>query len=84
MLFSSNPFINNLTLDYTLTEKSNVIVDIYDLSGRKEATLVDQIQFPGDYSVPLDLCSLNLPGLSIISIHAGEKVYHEKLLNIHE
>lgn len=49
-----NPFNPSTTIQYTLSDDSNVTVDIYNSIGRKVATLVNQEQQAGEYDVTFD------------------------------
>jgi len=45
-----NPFNPTTTIDYSVSEKSNVAISVYDMLGKKVATLVDEIKSPGQYT----------------------------------
>ena len=46
-----NPFNPRTTIIYNLDQQSMVNLTIYDLLGRKVATLVDEVKTPGSYTV---------------------------------
>jgi uncharacterized protein YjdB len=46
-----NPFTEKLTIEYSLTEHSDVHIIIYDINGKKIITLVSERQQAGSYSV---------------------------------
>ncbi|MBD3386873.1 T9SS type A sorting domain-containing protein [candidate division KSB1 bacterium] len=55
-----NPFNAGTMIHYTLHDAAAVNLEIYDLMGRKQATLVEKQQSPGFYSIrynPLNLSS---------------------------
>lgn len=54
-----NPFLNQTTITYQISEANNVKIKITDIYGRELITLVDHYQRPGSYSVVLS--SVNLP-----------------------
>ncbi len=49
-----NPFRSSTTIAYTLPEKAPVTLTIYDMLGRKVATLVDEVQEPGPHTFTWD------------------------------
>lgn len=49
-----NPFNPTTTIKYDLNTRSHVSLKVFDLIGREIATLVDQIQNEGTYSVEFD------------------------------
>lgn len=46
-----NPFNQQTTIEYQITNWSHVSLNIYDLMGRKIRTLVDENQYAGSYSI---------------------------------
>ncbi len=48
---SPNPFQGSTIIDYKLTEWTDVKVEVFDLMGRKVATLADDKQHAGDHSI---------------------------------
>ncbi|HLF20840.1 MAG TPA: T9SS type A sorting domain-containing protein [Bacteroidota bacterium] len=46
-----NPFNPSTRLAYSLTKAGQVLLSVYDITGREVARLVDGYQFVGDYSV---------------------------------
>lgn len=44
-----NPFNSTSTIKYQLSETKRVVLELYDISGRKVAILVDEEQPPGIY-----------------------------------
>ena len=53
-----NPFNPVTTIDYSLPAFSNVELAVYDILGKKVATLVDEAESAGDYSVHFDASEL--------------------------
>jgi hypothetical protein len=54
-----NPFNPHTVITYTLPEPVRVLVEIYDVVGRRVRTLVDQEQRPGRYEIQWDARSDN-------------------------
>jgi hypothetical protein len=50
-----NPFNASTQIKYTISEKSKVLLNVYDILGRKVKTIVDAIQERGTYSINVDL-----------------------------
>ncbi len=48
-----NPFNPSTTISYQLSAVSKVSLKVYDVLGREVATLVNEVQSPGNYSVQL-------------------------------
>ncbi len=57
-----NPFGNQTTLRYDVTERGMVNIEVFDLSGRQVAVLVNEVQGKGSYSVNFDAGELQ-PGV---------------------
>ncbi len=48
---SPNPFIDQTVIEYLLSQKTEVILKIYDIGGREIVTLVNEIREPGIHRV---------------------------------
>ncbi len=48
---SPNPFVSTTSISFELTETSNTTIEIFDLSGRKIATLVNSVLSSGNHSI---------------------------------
>jgi hypothetical protein len=46
-----NPFNLSTSVSFNLKERSHVLLDIYDILGRRVATLIDNMREPGSYRV---------------------------------
>lgn len=55
-----NPVVNTATIDYTMAIDAPVLIELYDLSGAKVATLVDEYKKAGDYKLQVDVNALGL------------------------
>ena len=57
-----NPFNPTTRINYTIGERGNVALEVFDLLGREVATLVNEVQAPGSYQIVWNgRNSLNLP-----------------------
>ncbi|MBD3386366.1 T9SS type A sorting domain-containing protein [candidate division KSB1 bacterium] len=66
-----NPFNPFTTIEFTVKEQCQVSLDVYNVRGRKIATLVDESMSAGQYAVEFD--AMNLPsGLYFCKIQMGE------------
>ena len=81
---SPNPFRDEIQINYTVSGKDLVTVELYDASGgSKLATLASQVQ-SGAQTVSKDVSKyVKLPGVYLLKITVGDKVYTEKLLKVY-
>jgi len=74
-----NPFNASTTISYTLPERTEVMLDIYDILGRKVTTLIDRRQSTGYHQAIWradDLAS----GMYFYKLQAGEYSQSKKML----
>ncbi len=74
-----NPFNPITTIQYNLPERSNVQITIYNLLGRKVATLLSETQDTGSKSVRWDATNV-ASGVYFYQIRAGEFVQTRKMV----
>ncbi|MBL7034069.1 MAG: T9SS type A sorting domain-containing protein [Candidatus Delongbacteria bacterium] len=74
-----NPFNPVTTLPYTLTAPAQVLLTVYNLSGRRVATLVEQLQPAGEYRSSWD-GSRYASGCYFAQLLAGKQQSTQKLL----
>ncbi|MEO0107107.1 MAG: T9SS type A sorting domain-containing protein [candidate division WOR-3 bacterium] len=68
-----NPVRDFLTIKYSIAKRNKVILDIYNPLGQKVATLIDEVQNPGDYKVTWHLPKNCLPaGVYFYRLKAGD------------
>jgi len=81
---SPNPFRDVIQLNYTVTGKELVTVELFDSSGgAKLATLVSQVQ-SGAQTLSKDISKYaKSTGVYVLKITAGNKSYTEKLLKVY-
>jgi hypothetical protein len=66
-----NPFNSSTTIEYTLPQEANAIIEIYDILGRKVETLVSGKQQAGSHSIVWDAGDTP-SGIYFYRIEAGE------------
>jgi hypothetical protein len=73
-----NPFNPTTTIQYSVTEPSNVKIKVYDVLGNEVATLVDEFQNAGVYTEIFN--AVNLPsGNYFVRMQAGNRVDVKKM-----
>lgn len=76
-----NPFNPNTKIRYSLPHYSNVLIKVFDILGREVATLINQDQPAGDYSI--DFNASNLPsGIYLYKLQAGNYIDTKKMILI--
>lgn len=73
-----NPFTDRTTLGYALPEAAHVRLDVYDIRGRRVATLVNDDVGPGRHEVRLDAAGL-ASGTYVARLTAGTHVETQRL-----
>jgi hypothetical protein len=74
-----NPFNPSTKINYSIKEKSNVELKIFDLLGGEVATLVNEEKSPGNYEVFFDASKLS-SGVYLYTIKSGSFVQTRKML----
>jgi photosystem II stability/assembly factor-like uncharacterized protein len=76
-----NPFNPTTTIRYELREKSAVKLELFDVQGRKVATLANEKQRAGAYSVAVNASRYNLAsGAYFYRLQAGNSVETKKMM----
>ncbi|MBS1262682.1 MAG: hypothetical protein MAG453_02044 [Calditrichaeota bacterium] len=73
-----NPFNTTATVRYTLAKPGEVTLDVYDLLGRRVASLADGLRAPGAHTVTFDASSL-ASGPYFLRLTAGERSATRKI-----
>jgi hypothetical protein len=83
-IIGPNPFINKTEIRYQLPKKSNVLLKIYDITGREIITFVNEIKEPGYYYIQwngFDKNGNKLPsGVYFIQMVSGDYSDSQKVL----
>ncbi|MCL5029783.1 MAG: T9SS type A sorting domain-containing protein [Bacteroidetes bacterium] len=74
-----NPFNPSTTISYQLSAVSKVSLKVYDVLGREVATLVNEVQSPGEYVKTLHATSLP-SGIYLYKLTAGNFVSTKKMI----
>ncbi|MBU0528463.1 T9SS type A sorting domain-containing protein [bacterium] len=74
-----NPFNPSTKIKYTLAERSNVTLKVYDVLGNKVAELVNTDQAAGSYNVNFDASNL-ASGLYIYTLNTGNFTSSKKMM----
>ncbi|RPI06953.1 MAG: T9SS C-terminal target domain-containing protein [Ignavibacteriae bacterium] len=74
-----NPFNPSTVIRYSIPQDANVTLHVYNLIGQQVATLVNQKQVSGNYSVTFDASKLS-SGVYFYQINAGQFVSTKKML----
>ena len=74
-----NPFNPTTMINYSIKEKANVELKVFDLLGSEIATLVNEEKTPGNYIVYFDASKLS-SGIYLYAIKAGSFVQTLKML----
>jgi hypothetical protein len=79
-----NPFNPSTQIQYALPSESRVVISIYDLTGRKVSTLVNEVQSAGHRSVMWNATNeigrQVSAGMYIYSIQAGDFIQNRKMV----
>ena len=79
-----NPFNPSTQIQYALPSETRVVISIYDITGRKVRTLVNEVQSPGYKNVMWNATNeIGRPvsaGMYIYSIQAGDFIQNKKMV----
>ncbi len=75
-----NPFNPTTNIRYSIRDAGLVTLKVYDLLGREVATLVNQVQQPGNYQVSFDASRLTSSGMYIYRLQSGSFTRTMKML----
>jgi len=81
-----NPFNPHTVIEYEIPKITNVTLQIYNPLGREIITLIDEVQYPGSYSVIWDgmddLGNKVNSGIYLYKIKAGRYISTKKMILI--
>jgi hypothetical protein len=73
-----NPFNPTTQISYQIPQQGNVLLEVYDMAGRKIQTLVDESVAAGSYQVNFDASNLS-SGVYVYRLQTGSQVLSRKL-----
>ena len=73
-----NPFNPVTVIGYQLPESGNVTLEVFDVTGRRVATLVDGPQQSGVHQVSFDATNV-ASGIYFYSLQAGDQILTQKM-----
>ncbi|NBC02527.1 MAG: T9SS type A sorting domain-containing protein, partial [Bacteroidetes bacterium] len=73
-----NPFNPVTQISYELPQQSDVLLEVYDMTGRQIATLVNETVAAGSHQVSFDAGDLS-SGVYLYRLTAGNQVFTRKL-----
>jgi len=80
---SPNPFADQVTVSYTISQNQNVQIILSDITGKQIATIVDENQLPGNYLYTLEAAKYNIPaGVYFLNMVAGNESAQQKIVKI--
>ncbi|MFZ4620337.1 MAG: aryl-sulfate sulfotransferase [Bacteroidota bacterium] len=74
-----NPFNPSTTIEYSLAQRSNVTVRIFDLLGRELSVLVNEWQMEGEYTVSWDASGFS-SGMYFYTLQTGTHLITKRML----
>lgn len=74
-----NPFNPSTTISYSIAERSNVTIKVYDMLGKEVATLVNGVQDAGSHNVQFNASNL-ASGMYVYTINAGNFTSSKKMM----
>ena len=74
-----NPFNPSTVVQYAIPEATNVKIEIFNITGEKVATLVDEFKSEGYYEISFDASGLPT-GMYLYRISAGAFVSTKKMI----
>ena len=77
-----NPFNQSTIINFQCSMNSNVILKVFDITGKEVATLVNEVLQPGFYEVRFDAPATLSSGIYFYKLTAGEFVETRRILLI--
>jgi flagellar hook assembly protein FlgD len=82
-----NPFNDRVTIGYSIAEKGKMLLEIFDITGRRVSILQDALQEAGTYELHWDATDASgqqvISGIYLCRIQSGGFVKTEKMILTH-
>lgn len=76
-----NPIKEAATIEYSINSKNKVILDIYNISGKKLHTIINKVHEAGAYEHTLQISELDIPaGTYYLKMQSGDNIYTKRLV----
>ena len=78
---SPNPLASTATIKYNVSRETLISLEIFNISGQKIQTLVNEVQSQGEYSIVLNTDRLK-PGIYFCTLKATKSMQTKKLIKL--
>ena len=75
-----NPFVGGTTIPFKLKNTSDVMIELFENSGKKAATIITKNMAAGDQSIKVDLAALGIASSNFvyqITVENGNGVFRQ-------
>ena len=73
-----NPFNPSTMISFDIMEMDNVSLNIFDLTGRQVASLINEFMIPGSHQITWNP-SLLPSGVYLVELTVGDKSFNQKI-----
>lgn len=74
------PASSNVNIEFSIENNALVMITVYDLTGKKVSSLINNMYSAGSHRVNWDLSNKLKPGIYLINMQAGNKTSTRKLI----
>ena len=77
-----NPFYHSTEIKYSIDNDENVQIEVYSISGEKIATLIDEKQSGGEYTISFNPANYGISngGIYLLKIKTGDRYHYKKII----
>jgi flagellar hook assembly protein FlgD len=76
-----NPFLTSARLEYSLSQNSDITIEIYDMSGKVISNLLKKRQSAGKYTIDFDGSEIPT-GVYYCMLKTGNQVMTKKIIKV--